>query len=119
SWARDLMRGLGTLAALDPAQIALGADFQAVVATAREALRSAVEAMAQERGMLGAVERRLEAAREAHADLTVTLRLQLSSVEEVDAAETIARLQATRIQIESSYQALGMLGELSLARFLR
>lgn len=118
SWARDLMRGLATLAALDPAQVSLGTDFQAVVADAREALRSATETLGQERGLLGAVEKRLEGVRDAHADLTITLRLQLSAVEEVDAAETIAKLQATRIQIEASYQAIATLGGLSLARFL-
>ena len=118
SWARDLMRGLATLAALDPSQVTLGADFQTVVADARESLRSATEALGQERGLLGAVEKRLGTLKDAHVELSLTLKLQLSSIEEVDAADAIARLQSTRNQIEASYQAIATIGQLSLARFL-
>lgn len=118
SWARDLMLGLATLAAIDPAQIALGADFQAVIAGARYSLTSASEALSQERGVLGSVEKRLESVKQAHADLTVTLRLQLSAIEEVDPAEAITRLQATQTQLQTSYQAIATLSGLSLARFL-
>ena len=118
SWARDLLRGLATLSALDPSQVTLGADFQSVVADAREALRSATQALGQEQGLLGGVEQRLTGIRDTHAALTISLRLQLSSVEEVDAAGTIASLQATRTQLEASYQAIASIGQLSLARFL-
>lgn len=118
SWARDLLRGLATLAALDPSQLTLGTDFQTVIADARDSLRSATQALGQEQGLLGGVEQRLTGVKDAHASLTVSLKLQLSSIEEVDAAETIAALQATKTQLEASYQAIASLGELSLARFL-
>lgn len=118
SWARDLMRGLATLAALDPAQVTLGADFQTVVADARSALSRASEALSQEQGLLGSVEKRLEGTKQTHADLTVALRLQLSAIEEVDPAEAITRLQATQTQLQTSYQAIATLGGLSLAQFL-
>ena len=112
------MRGLATLAAIDPAQVALGADLQAVIAGARGALASASEALSQEQGLLGSVEKRLDGMKVAHGELTVALRLQLSSIEEVDAAEAITRLQATQTQLETSYQAISALGSLSLARLL-
>ncbi|MBW8270440.1 flagellin [Caldovatus aquaticus] len=118
SWARDLLRGLATLAALDPAQAQLGADFTALVGTVREGLRSAVRGLNAEAGLLGAAEARLEAIRTRHAEVSVALRSQLSAIEEVDMAETITRLQATRTQLEASYQAIAALGALSLARFL-
>ena len=119
SWARDVLRGLATLASLDPAQVTLGQDFQALVATARESLRSGIEAMAQERGLLGAVEQRIEAVRGAHADISITLKLQLSDIEEIDPAQAISALQATQIQLQASYQVIASAGSLSLTQFLR
>lgn len=118
SWARDLLRGLATLAALDPAQAQLGNDFVALVGTVREGLRSAVRALGQEAGLLGAAEARLESLRTRHADVTVALRGQLAAIEEVDMAETLVRLQGARMQLEASYRAISVLGSLSLARFL-
>ncbi len=118
SWARDLLRGLATLAALDPAQGQLGADFTELVGTVREGLRSAVQGLGEEAGLLGAAETRLEAMRAQHAEVTVALRGQLAGIEEVDMAETLTRLQATQAQLEASYRAIALLGELTLARFL-
>lgn len=118
SWARDVLRGLATLAAIDPSQVALGQDFLSVIATAREGLRSGIEAMAQERGLLGAVEQRLAASREAHAEVTIALRLQLSAIEEVDPAEAITRLQAVQVQLQASYQTIADAASLTLTRFL-
>lgn len=118
SWARDLLRGLATLAALDPAQAQLGDDFTALVGTVREGLRSAVRALGEEAGLLGAAEARLEAIRTRHSDVTVALREQLAAIEEVDMVETLVRLKGTQTQLEASYQAIAVLGSLSLARFL-
>ena len=41
------------------------------------------------------------------------------SIEEVDVADVLTRLQATRTALEASYRAIGALGELNLANFLR
>jgi flagellin-like hook-associated protein FlgL len=119
AWARDLLRSLMTLAALTPAQMAAGADFSQVTASVRDGLRSAEDSLAEERGSLGAAERRIESARRRHEAVTGALRSQLSSVEEVDLAEALTRLQGTRSALEASYRAMGALAELSLARFLR
>jgi flagellin-like hook-associated protein FlgL len=119
SWTRDLLRGLATLAALDPAQAQLGQDFTDLVGTAREGLRSAAGALAVEQGALGQVEARLEAARVRHEEASAVLAGQLAAVEEVDMAETLTRLQATRSQLEASYRAIASLGGLTLAQFLR
>jgi flagellin-like hook-associated protein FlgL len=118
SWARDLLRGLATLAAMTDAQTTLGADFTDLVGTIREGLRSAVDGLAQEAGALGATEQRMEATRIRHEEVTVTLSAQLSTVEEVDMAETISRLQQTQTQLQASYRAISMAGSLSLAQFL-
>ncbi len=120
SWARDLMRGLMSLAALTP-ETATNApdDFQAFAATIREGLRSATTAMAEEAGALGQVEARIGAMKRRHEDTQVALRSQLAGIEEVDLAETLTRLQATQTTLEASYGAIARLGQLSLAQFLR
>ena len=118
AWSRDILRGLATLAALDPAQAQLGIDFTALVATVRDGLRSAIDALGEERGALGATEERLGAISRRHDDITVTLTTQLASIEEVDMAETISRLDATKTQLEASYRAIAMVSALSLTNFL-
>ena len=57
--------------------------------------------------------------RRRHEEVQVTLRTQLSSIEEVDLAETLSRLQQTRTALEASYGAIARIGSLSLAQFLR
>ena len=94
SWSRDVLRGLATLAAIEPSQAALGTDFTDLMATVRDGLRSAVDALEEERGALGATEQRLEATSARHAEVTVALKTQLAGIEEVDMAATISRLQA-------------------------
>jgi flagellin-like hook-associated protein FlgL len=51
--------------------------------------------------------------------VSVTLEKQLGAIQEVDLAETLTRLQATRTTLEASYRAIGSLSELTLAKFLR
>ena len=118
SWARDILRGLATLAAMDPAQAALGSDFTELMATVRDGMRSAIDALGEERGALGATEQRLEATSRRHAEVSVALRGQLAGIEEVDLAETISRLQATQTQLQASYQAISLVSGLTLTRFL-
>jgi flagellin-like hook-associated protein FlgL len=119
-WARDLMRGLMSLAALTPAQAAASRDeFRAFAATAREGLRSATAALGEEAGALGQTEARLAATAARHEAVGVALRGQLAGIEEVDLAETLTRMQQTRTALEASYSAIGRFGGLSLAQFLR
>jgi flagellar hook-associated protein 3 FlgL len=118
SWARDLLRGLASLAALGPAQASSPADFRALAGIIRQGLKSAAHGLADEQGALGLTEQRLQAAQQRHASVTDTLKAQLSDIEEVDLAATLTRLQATRTALEASYTALGHLGSLTLTRYL-
>lgn len=118
-WARDLLRNLMSVAALNPAQLSAPAEFDAMVATIGRGFRSAESALAEEAGALGTVEARLETAQKRHAAVSAALRTQLAGIEEVDLADTLTRLQATRTTLEASYRAIGSLSELSLAKFLR
>jgi flagellin-like hook-associated protein FlgL len=47
------------------------------------------------------------------------LRTQLAGIEEVDLAEVLTRLKATETTLQASYGAIGRLGGLALANFLR
>ena len=53
-----------------------------------------------------------------HSDVTVTLTTQLASIQEVDMADTITRLDATKTQLEASYRAIAMVQGLSLTNYL-
>jgi flagellin-like hook-associated protein FlgL len=119
SWGRVLLRGLATLAALTPASAAQGAGYDALLAGVADGLQGAVRGLAQERGVLGAAEKRVEAARERHKDTAVALRAQLGRIEEVDLAEASAALRQTQLRLEASYEATGMVSRLSLAAMLR
>ena len=119
SLARDVLRGLATLAAMDPSQAALGTDFTDLMATVRDGLRSAIDAIGEEAGALGFTEQRLEAASVRHEEVSTTLAAQLAGIEEVDMAETISRLQATQTQLEASYRAISVVSGLTLTQFLR
>lgn len=119
SWARDLMRGLMTLMALTPAQLQQREGFEEFAQGIREGLTSAENALAEEMGALGAVQRQASTARTRHQDVSDALRQQLSGIVDVDLAATLTKLQATRGALEASYRVTASLSELSLARFLR
>jgi flagellin-like hook-associated protein FlgL len=118
SWARDLLRGLASIAGLTPEKAQLGNDYTTFVTTVRKGLDSAVDALALERGSLGLTEDRLQSMASRHESVSISLKLQLSSLEEVDMAKTITSFQTTQTQLEASYRAIAMAQQLSLTRFL-
>jgi len=118
-WSRDLLRGLMTLANLTPAQAEAGTDFDTVMSGVTAGLKSAMTALGDEAGSLGISESRLEEAKTRHGDLGVALKSQLSDVEEVDLAATLAAIQDTQTRLQASWKALAMLSGLSLTQFLR
>jgi flagellin-like hook-associated protein FlgL len=119
SWVRDLLRGLASMAALTPEQTASPQDFRDFVVVIRDGMKSAISALADEAGALGLTEARLEGMQKRHEAVQITLQAQLSDIQEVDMAEVLSRLQATRTVLEASYAAIGRLGTLALAHFLR
>jgi flagellin-like hook-associated protein FlgL len=119
SWGRELLRGLATLAALTPAQAALGTGWTGLLDGVAAGLDGAAQGLAAEQGTLGAAEQRIEAARERHADTLVALRAQLGAVEEVDLAAASAELRQVQSRLEASYEVTGMISRLSLAALLR
>ncbi len=118
SWARDLLRGLASIAGLTPEKALLGGDYTTFITTVRQGLDTAVKTLALERGALGTTEKRLQEISNRQESITTTLTLQLSNLEEVDMAKTISSFQATQTQLEASYRAMSLAQQLSLTRFL-
>lgn len=118
SWARDLLRGLASIAGLTPEKSQLGQSYVDFVTKVQDGLRSSVDALALERGALGVTEARLQSVQTLHESVTVSLTLQVRDLEEVDMAKTITSFQATQTQLEASYRAIAIAQQLSLTRFL-
>ena len=118
SWARDLLRGLASIAGLTPEKAQLGGDYTTFITTVRQGLDTAVKTLALERGALGTTEKRLQDISTRQEAVTTTLTAQLSSLEDVDMAKTISAFQATQSQLEASYRAMSLAQQLSLTRFL-
>jgi flagellar hook-associated protein 3 FlgL len=118
SWARDLLRGLASIAGLTPEKAQLGDSYTNLVTTIRNGLEASVDALALERGSLGVTETRLQGLAAHHKSVSATLQLQLSNIEEVDMAQTITSFQTTQTQLEASYRAISVAQQLSLTRFL-
>lgn len=118
-WARDLLRNLMSVAALDESMPAEGRAWTELLAGLRDGFAAAETALAEESGALGQASARMEGAQRRHRDVSDLLRGQLAEIEEVDLAAALERMQATRTALEASYRAIASLSELSLARFLR
>lgn len=118
SWARDLLRGLASIAGLTPEKAQLGDSYTNLVTKIRSGLEASVDALALERGSLGLTEARLQGLEDHHSSVSTTLQLQLSNIEEVDMAKTITSFQTTQTQLEASYRAIAVAQQLSLTRFL-
>jgi flagellin-like hook-associated protein FlgL len=119
AWGRELLRGFATLAALTPAALAQGPEYDALLRGVSDGLAGASRALAVERGALGLAEQRVEAARDRHKDLLVLIRGQLGAVEEVDLAAVTAALRQTEMRLSASYETTAMVARLSLAALLR
>jgi flagellin-like hook-associated protein FlgL len=119
AWGRELLRGLATLAALTPASMAQGAEYDALLQGVSAALSDASRSLALERGALGMAEKRVEDRRDRHKDLLVVIRAQLGTAEEVDLAAVTAALRQAEMRLSASYEATAMVARLSLAALLR
>lgn len=119
SWARDLLRGLASIAALTPAQTASPEDFRALADTIRGGLQSAANGLADEQGMLGLTEEQLSGAQIRHSEMRDSLQGQLAAIEEIDLAAVLTQLASTKTTLEASYKSIGTIGALSLTNYLR
>jgi flagellin-like hook-associated protein FlgL len=119
SWARDLLRGLASIAALTPAQAAVPQDFRQLTSLIRDGLHAASDGISNEAGALGLTEQQLKTTQDNHAAMRDALKGQLAGITDVDMASTLAALQQTQTALQASYTVLGRLANLNLTQFLR
>jgi len=119
SWARDLLRGLASIAALGPAQTSQPADFNSLATIIRDGLKAARNGLADEAGALGLTQTQLTTVQTQHTVLSDSLKAQLANITDVDMAATFTKLQQTQTTLQASYTALSRLGALTLSSFLK
>jgi len=113
SYMRDILRELAVLTT-----VSTGPTLQATAADARTRLRGAISAIATETGSLGNIQSDLERRKTQSAATVVTLQTQVSGAQDVDMAATLSRMTALQAQLQSSYQIIASLRELTLSKYI-
>ena len=117
SYMRDLMRALATLGSLSSSQIN-DPGFAALVQDTGTSLNGVVSAMAVDIGVLGNTQSNLTATQTQLSDTATALTSQLSSVQDVDMAQTLSNLTSMQTQLQASYRLISGETSLSLVNFL-
>jgi flagellar hook-associated protein 3 FlgL len=117
SYIRDLMRALATLGSLTSAQMN-DPNFAPLIQDTRTSLTGAIGAMAADVGVLGDTQTSLTTMQTNLSDTQTTLTTQVGDAQNVDMAATLSNLTQTQTQLQSSYQLIGMLSQLSLIKYL-
>lgn len=118
SYVRDLIRSLSTIASLNSGQASLGASFTALVDDTRTSLGKQVAVINNESAGLGESRQGLNMNQMALTDTQQALTLQISNVENVDAAATAVSLSQAQTQLQISYKLISSMQNLSLVHFL-
>ena len=117
SYMRDLMRALATLGSLTSAQMS-DPNFAPLIQDTRASLTGAIGAMGADVGVLGDTQASLTTLQTNLNDTQTTLTAQVGDAQNVDMAATLSSLTQTQTQLQSSYQLIGMLSQLSLIKYL-
>lgn len=117
SYMRDLMRALATLGSLSSSQVN-DTGFAALVQDTGTSLNGVVSAMATDVGILGNTQSTLTATQTQLSDTATALTGQLSSVQDVNMAQTISSLTSMQTQLQTSYRLISGETSLSLVNFL-
>lgn len=113
SFVRDILRELATLTTVPN-----NASAQTIAAGVRTRLSGALSAIASEAGSLGDIQAGLQTRKSQSAATVLTLQQQVSHAQDVDLAATLSRLTALQTQLQSSYQLIASLRELSLSKYI-
>lgn len=117
SYTRDILRALATLGALSSTQ-AGAPGFSAVVDDVRTSLGDAITALNGDEGSLGNQQAQLTATQTQLGQTSDALTSQVSNVENVDMAKTLAELSSAQTQLQASYQMIAGLRSLTLTNYL-
>jgi flagellar hook-associated protein 3 FlgL len=117
SYMRDLMRALATLGSMSSSQVN-DPGFATLVQDTGTSLNGTVSAMAVDVGVLGNTQSQLTKTQTQLSDTATALSGQLSSVQNVDMAQTISSLTSMQTQLQTSYRLISGATSLSLVNFL-
>jgi flagellar hook-associated protein 3 FlgL len=117
SYMRDIMRGLATIANLQPSQVGSSA-FTAFAQSTSASLQNAVSALNQDAGVLGNTQSALSTQSTALQQSSAALSTQLAGADQVDMATTLSNLSATQTQLQASYQLIAAMKTMSLTQYL-
>lgn len=118
SYVRDLIRSLATISSLSSSQTSLGASFTTLVDNTRTSLGKQIAVINNENAGLGESKQILAMNQTALTDTQQAITLQVSNVENVDAAATAASLTEAQTQLQISYRLISSMQNLSLVHFL-
>jgi flagellar hook-associated protein 3 FlgL len=117
SYMRDILRALATIGSLSSSQVNTPG-FQELVQDTRMSMIGAISALGSDAGVLGNVQSSLAATQSTLALTQTALAGQVSSVEDVDMAQTLSQLSLVQTQMQASYQLIATMSSLSLVKFL-
>jgi flagellar hook-associated protein 3 FlgL len=117
SYVRDLMRSLATLGSLSSSQVD-NTGFDALVSDTRASLSSVVGGVADEQGILGDTQNRIDASSTLLTNTNVALTGQISMIQDVDLASVSTQLSLTQAQLDASYKMIAGIGADSLLQYL-
>lgn len=117
SYMRDLMRVLATLGSLSSSQ-ATDSGFASLVADTTTSLQGAIAAMSDDAGALGNRQAALTATQTGLAATQTALKTQVGAVQDADVAKALSEISLVQTQLQASYQLVGGLSGLNLAKIL-
>jgi flagellar hook-associated protein 3 FlgL len=117
SYTRDLMNALAMVGSLTPTS-ASAAGFTGLISDIQTSLTGAISAMANEEGGLGATQDSLTATSTTLGNVTTALQTQVSSVQDVNMAQTLSNLTMVQTQLQASYKLIASVQSLSLANYV-
>jgi flagellar hook-associated protein 3 FlgL len=118
SYTSDILRALATIGSLSSGQMNSGADVEGLVQDTRTSLGNAITAQSEDQGVLGNTQTALQSTSTELSDTATTLTGQVSAVQDVDMATTLSNLSLVQTQLESSYQLISSMSNLSLVKYL-
>ncbi len=117
SYMRDLMHGLAVIGSLTSTS-ASAPGFTGLISDVQTSLTGAISAMANEEGGLGATQDSLTASSTTLGNVTTALQTQVSSIQDVNMAQTLSNLTMVQTQLQASFKLIASVQSLSLANYV-
>ena len=117
SYMRDVLTGLATIASLSSSQVN-DSGFETLVTDTESMLQGAVTAMNQDAGVLGNQQTALTDQATTLSDTATALTTQVGAAQDVNAASTATALSLVQTELESSFQVIADMQNLSLVSYL-